>query len=117
MEIGIIGQGFVGSAIRAGLENYYRINTYDVKAELASCETLLGVVASSQIVFVCLPTPMNRDGSCDTSLVRSVISEVDQACFTSDLPGRTVVIKSTVPPGTTADLDAQCSNIGVIFSP
>jgi len=117
MEIGIIGQGFVGSAIKAGLENYYQINTYDVKTELASCETLLDVVVSSQIVFVCLPTPMNSDGSCDTSLVRTVVSEVDQACFISDLTGRTVVIKSTVPPGTTADLDAQCSNISVVFSP
>ena len=117
MEIGIIGQGFVGSAIRAGLENYYRVNTYDVKTGLASCKTLLGVVVRSPIVFVCLPTPMNPDGSCDTSLVRSVVSEVDQTCLSSNLVGRIVVIKSTVPPGTTADLDAQCSSIDVVFSP
>ena len=31
-NIGVIGQGFVGSAIRAGLEPYYNMLTYDIDA-------------------------------------------------------------------------------------
>ena len=30
MNIGIIGQGFVGSAIREGLKNFYSIKAYDI---------------------------------------------------------------------------------------
>ena len=33
MKIGIIGQGFVGSAIREGLKNYYKIYTYDLNKD------------------------------------------------------------------------------------
>ena len=29
-SIGIIGQGFVGSAIREGLKDFYKINTFDI---------------------------------------------------------------------------------------
>ena len=32
-SIGIIGQGFVGSAIREGLKNFYKIRTYDIDEE------------------------------------------------------------------------------------
>ena len=30
MNIGIVGQGFVGSAIREGLQNFYNVSTYDI---------------------------------------------------------------------------------------
>jgi len=33
MKIGIIGQGFVGSAIREGLKNFYKVRTYDIDEE------------------------------------------------------------------------------------
>ncbi len=34
MNIGIIGQGFVGSAIREGLRNFYNILTYDINPDI-----------------------------------------------------------------------------------
>ena len=47
-----------------------------------------------RVVFVCVPTPMNSDGSCDISVAENVINEF------SDV--RLIVInKSTVVPGTT----------------
>ena len=33
MRIGIIGQGFVGTAVREGLKKYHTIRTYDLDEE------------------------------------------------------------------------------------
>ena len=29
-KIGVIGQGFVGSAVREGMKNYYDVRTFDI---------------------------------------------------------------------------------------
>ena len=34
MKIGIIGQGFVGTAIREGLKKFYPVSVYDIKEDL-----------------------------------------------------------------------------------
>ena len=39
-SIGIIGQGFVGTAIREGLKNFYDVLVYDLKRELCPSEML-----------------------------------------------------------------------------
>jgi nucleotide sugar dehydrogenase len=113
MNIGIIGQGFVGSAIREGLRNFYNVRGYDLDPE--KCFNLkwmnkLGEVANhSDIVFVCVPTPMRKDGSCDTRILENAIVELDKACVeTGRIATRPiVVIKSTVPPGTTERISKQ----------
>lgn len=61
-------------------------------------------VIGAEFLFVCVPTPMGSDGAADLKAVHSVLSE------TRDLIGETIVImKSTVPPGTTAALGAVSS--------
>ena len=40
MIIGIIGQGFVGTAVREGLKDYHTINTYDLDKSKSTCEDL-----------------------------------------------------------------------------
>ena len=40
MNIGIIGQGFVGTAIREGLKNFYSVSVYDLKKDLCPEEML-----------------------------------------------------------------------------
>ena len=98
-KIGIIGQGYVGSAIRIGFEPHYEVSTYD-KYDLAKSthSKLSDVVKNSDVIFVCVPTPMNKDGSCHTDIVEDVI-------------------KSTIPPGTTDRLHRKYKNIDVIFNP
>ena len=65
MNIGIIGQGFVGSAIREGLKPFYTCYTYDL--DPSKCQHRHEqVVNSSDIIFVCVPTPMMKSGQCDT---------------------------------------------------
>ena len=44
MNIGIIGQGFVGNAVYQKFKNYYNIYTYDLKTKLFIHEVTQGVL-------------------------------------------------------------------------
>lgn len=100
----------------AGLDNLPPENpeygTADkVQQFVHACESESGFVG---IYFVCLPTPMKLDGSCDTSIVESVLTSL------STVPGnRIAVVKSTVPPGSTERWNDMFKDTGlrVVFSP
>ena len=79
MKIGIVGQGFVGSAIREGLTNFYKVQTYDIYPEKCN-STHEKVCVESDIIFVCLPTPMRQDGSCDTRMLEDAIEKINEEC-------------------------------------
>ena len=113
MKIGIVGQGYVGTAIKVGLEPYYELETYDKYNESKTTCDLKQLVWGCEVIFVCVPTPMNEDGSCHTDIVESVIKEIDT--YANGL--QIVVIKSTVPPGTTDRLDKKYDGVNVIFNP
>ena len=115
MQIGIIGQGFVGSAIRVGLEKYFGVRTYDL--DTSKCNSNLKEVASeSDIIFVCLPTPMRKDGTCDLRILHEALLDLNEvARDRSERP--TVVLKSTIPPGTTAMFNSLVDSLNIIFSP
>ena len=118
MKIGIIGQGFVGTAVREGLKDYHKIDTFDLDKSKSTCRDMVELIDTSDIIFVCVPTPMKKDGSCDVSIVESVVKDIDDIvnCFTNK-DHKIVVIKSTIPPGTTERLNEECKNISVIFNP
>lgn len=113
MKIGIIGQGYVGGAIKMGFKEHYDIETYD-KFDLAKStrSSIKRVVEFTDVIFVCVPTPMRKDGTCYTGIVEEVIREINE---TAD--GHIIVIKSTVPPGTTDRINAEYTNSTVIFNP
>ena len=112
-KIGIVGQGFVGTAIREGLSHIFNMQTYDkFKEEASTCSSLEELSSKVEILFVCLPTPMNKDGSCNLSIIESVIEELD-----GYKNNNIAIIKSTIPPGTTERLNSECRNLKVVFSP
>ena len=115
--IGIIGQGFVGSAIREGLSSSYSIATYDLDESKRNCASVSELVKKAGIIFLCLPTPMEKSGKCHLGILESVIKQVDTACNESDLCDRICVIKSTIPPGSTKELQSLCRSITLVFSP
>lgn len=116
MTIGIIGQGFVGSAIREGLSNYYKVLTHDLDASKCN-STREKVCAESDIIFVCLPTPMRKNGECDTRILEAAIKDIEKDCLAAYEPKSPIlVIKSTVPPGTTRRINNN-SDLEVCFSP
>tara|TARA_A100001391_G_scaffold204459_1_gene200253 strand:- start:415 stop:1248 length:834 start_codon:yes stop_codon:yes gene_type:complete len=112
MNIGIVGQGYVGTAVREVFSKHYKTNTFDLNGN-CTCTNIEELVDKSDIIFVCVPTPMKKDGSCDTSIVESVVDEIEDV----DITDKIVAIKSTIPPGTTNRLNKKCKNISVIFNP
>jgi len=116
MVVGIIGMGYVGTALKEGFKDYYKILTYDLRPELSSCDSIATIVSNSKLIFLCLPTPMNMDGSCNTDIVENTINEIDELVKQCN-ENMIVVIKSTVPPGTTEGLNAKHKNINIVFNP
>ena len=120
MIIGIVGQGYVGTAIKSGFEKHYKVETYDkYEVDKSTCE-LFDLVAECKVIFVCVPTPMNKDGSCHTDIVEDVVKEINKwsyAYWGNKNIKPIVVIKSTVPPGTTEWLDKKYKSVDVIFNP
>jgi UDPglucose 6-dehydrogenase len=108
MNIGIVGVGVVGSAIRYGFEKL----GHDVKVHDLLLNTSLSDVFDTEVCYICVPTPSKDDGACDTSIVEEVVSELSSKGYTG-----TVAVKSTVTPGTTQRLIEQFSDLSICFVP
>jgi UDPglucose 6-dehydrogenase len=110
MKLGVVGLGVVGSAIYESFETLgYNIVYFDVKFPKSSITDIL----DSDVLFICVPTRMNEsDGSCDTSIVESVVDQLND----NDYKG-IVVIKSTVVPGTTQRLIQKYTGLRIVCSP
>ena len=109
--IGIIGQGFVGNSVKEGLKNHFNIETYDLIKEKQTVNSIKDLFSVSEIIFVCLPTPMKSSGECDTKIVKSVLSELNS------YGNKIVILKSTVPPGTCDGFASEYTNLSIVFNP
>jgi UDPglucose 6-dehydrogenase len=109
MKIGIAGLGIIGSACKYGFEKLgHKVNFHDPKFEESKFEHLL----NTDIIYICVPTPSNEDGSCNTSIVRKVIEDLMYVNYKG-----VIAIKSTVEPGTTESLINQYMNNKICFVP
>ena len=76
MKIGIIGLGVVGGAVRQGFQKLgHTVPYYDLVHEDTSLDDVLG----TSICYICVPTPSDEEGRCDTSIVRKVVAELCDA--------------------------------------
>tara|TARA_B110000503_G_scaffold29720_1_gene47856 strand:+ start:6153 stop:6941 length:789 start_codon:yes stop_codon:yes gene_type:complete len=91
MKLGIIGKGFVGSAVSNG----FNVNVEQFVVDPThSDNSIEGLVEFDPVIsFVCVPTPVSEDGSCDVSIARSVLQELNELQYKG-----VVVIKSTIIP-------------------
>ena len=113
MNLGIIGNGFVGSAVVQGFSlAVNKIHISDVDPRLSNC-SFEYLVEDSDVIFVCVPTPMRSTGEIDLSIVRSVLSRIGEHTEKSPV----VVIKSTVVPGTCEKLSEEFTNLRIVFNP
>lgn len=115
--IGIIGQGFVGSAVYEGMKNHFEVLAYDKDVnKFSNVKSIQAVVSRSEITFLCVPTPMRKNGSCDLTIVRNALNEI---AMVSAFEGQKyiIVLKSTVPPGTTEQLNSEYPNLDIVFNP
>lgn len=97
--IGIIGMGVVGRAIaRDFIDRGFTVFRND-KLKRRRKKSKKELLQNCQIIFVCVPTPF-KDGKPDISQVTDVLSDLNR--FQQLLLKRPlIVIKSTIPPGTT----------------
>ena len=111
MKIGIVGQGFVGTAVREGFKNYFDVETFDIIKD-STCNSLLELSNLSDVIFVCLPTPMEINGDCHLDIVENTLLGLDviEKC-------KTIVVKSTIPPGTTRKWNKKFKNLQIVFNP
>jgi len=116
MKLGVIGQGFVGGAVYQGMKNYFDVYTYDINGKCTE-SSLFELIEKVNVTFLCLPTPMRKSGECDLSIVENCLSQVDMLVKSLNKKDFIVVIKSTIPPGTTERLNKSNENINVIFNP
>ena len=100
MLIGIIGNGFVGSALKEIKCDDIEIKTYDINPNL--CEPLglaIEDLYNCEIIFISVPTPMNVNGSCYLNIIHSVLHELHNIQYKGH-----IVLRSTIPVGTCDDL-------------
>lgn len=115
MNIGIIGVGKVGSAVKFGFEikRGHNVFVHDKKFDNTS---LKNVFENSEMIFICVSTPQREDGSCDISSVESICAEIN-ALAKNQEKKKDVVIKSTVEPGTTDQLAQKFDFIRFAMNP
>ena len=119
-NIGIIGNGFVGKAVKESFKKYFDVFVFDLDKRKANVDNVKELVSKCKIIFLCLPTPMNEDGSCHLGIVEKTLSEVNDICDEMDYYGleqRTIIIKSTIPPGTTERWNKEYNKIDIAFNP
>ena len=113
--IGIIGQGFVGNAIYQKFKNYFDILTYDLDKSKSN-STKEDLIFKCNTIFLCLPTPMNTDGSCNVDILQTELENIDLITDNQETK-KTIVIKSTVSPGTTARWNSLYDSLNLVFNP
>src|SRR5258708_1422959 len=100
MIIGVIGNGFVGRATGILRNPDVEIIIYDVDPGLCyPLGTGIEDLKKCELIFVSVPTPMRKDGTCYLGIVESVISELQEKQIAAE-PKNFIVIRSTVLPGT-----------------
>jgi len=108
MKIGIFGLGFVGNAV---------YKAHEVFDEIIIVDPLKGLVANTndilecEAIFVCVPSPMRQDGSCDTSILLEVLQELKRINYRHG----PIISKVTAPPAIYREYQKQFDNL--VFAP
>lgn len=113
-NIGIVGLGYVGGAVLNAYKlDGHEIHTFDIDpSRNPTCESFEDFLNKANFIYVAVPTPMTSNGECDTRIVEQVVYDL---CMTDDK--KVIVIKSTVPPGTTERLQQLHPEHTILFSP
>jgi UDPglucose 6-dehydrogenase len=102
--VGIIGLGFVGNAIREAMSHQCTLKLIDsdpkrgrhAYQDLEDCDG----------IFVCVPTPQDDDGTCDTSILEDILDKLSRMNYHG-----VVISKCTAPPDVYEQLNAKYPNL------
>jgi UDPglucose 6-dehydrogenase len=143
-RISIVGTGYVGMASAIGFAEFgFNVVGYDVQHDriadlargiapyheagiaeslqrhltagrLSFVDDLKEAVEGSDVIVIAVGTPSMRDGSSDLSYLRAAVDAL-AAC---DVAGSTIVLRSTVPVGTTEVIAERFRGVAdVVFAP
>ncbi len=119
-KIGIIGKGFVGSAVAHGFSSAVgydaRILIYD-KDPKKRLNSLDEVVSQSDIVFISVPTPSDENGFINLDILDLCLNEINEKCIKNNSFNSIYLIRSTVVPGTTAMFQKKYKKLKLVFNP
>ena len=121
ISIGVIGKGFVGSAVSHGFSPAVgfdaNIKIYD-KDPAKSLNTLEEVITESEFIFISVPTPTDNNGKIDLSILIACFKDIESIINKSSLHLDPVfLIRSTIVPGTSRKISEQFPNLNIVFNP
>lgn len=103
-KIGIVGLGFVGSAIRSSFDElWYHLVLVDADPS-KGCNGTYEELMNCDGVFVCVPSPQNSDGSCNTDILESVLKNLKSY-------DGVIISKVTAPPNVYQRLNKEYKNL------
>ncbi len=102
-KIAIIGHGYVGDAMFRFFTDHFELCVVDPKYD--DFEKKKVEANTADLAIICVPTPESADHSVDLSFIESTLNWLD--------PNKLVLIKSTIPPGTTDRLKQGTRKIEV----
>ena len=85
---GIVGYGFVGKADYGFKRDIEKI-IIDPKLDTS----ISNLKYNPEIIFICVPTPMNSDGTQNSEIIEDVLDKIN-----NDFNNSIVIVKSTVLP-------------------
>ena len=117
-KIGIIGKGFVGSAVAAGFSASTgfesEIRVYDIDPR-KSIDSLEDTVNKSEFLFVSVPTPASVDGSINLEPLKQCLASIDSVLDKEISP--IVLIRSTIIPGSSQSFQETFPKLRIVFNP
>jgi len=115
-KIGIVGKGFVGSAVQFGFSPSVgcdaEVRVYDINPN-KSIHTLEETVNESDFIFLSVPTPSNKDGSINIDILDDALNNINEVSECQNA----VLVRSTVVPGTTRKLQGKYPDLNLLFNP
>jgi UDPglucose 6-dehydrogenase len=110
MKLGIVGHGFVGTAVDHGFTRDVRKFIVDPKHN--STNTIEDLIKfKPDAVFVCVPTPQLESGECNTTILEDVMRQLNNS------KGLLVIVKSTVPSYKLQNIKEQCVDLRIVYNP
>lgn len=114
IQIGVVGAGFVGGAVRDAFKLHYPVKVYDIDPAKASHS--FEETVNCDFVFIALPTPMisAEGGKANLNILFSFFEKLSPLAAKNN---SVYIIKSTVPVGTTRHIYNTYNIKGIVHNP